>query len=117
MYIELVRKWDMTRRWESNWMQFEIDEAYPGLGKRAEATCVEFVWANVVGFPGGRLKFIVSNNQVSYKTLKEIEISSSSNIENAFYLNIYFPSFLYYKIIYEPDGIASGELTVGAVYR
>lgn len=117
MYIELVRNWDMSRRWESNWIQFELDETYPGLRKFAEATCIEFVWKNAEGFPGGKLKFIVSNNQVTFKILKEIEITSSSNIEDAFYLSIYFPSFLYYKIIYEPNGIASGELTIGAVYR
>lgn len=117
MYIEIVQSWDMSRRWESNWMQFRVEETYPTGNGYWEASCLEFVWMGVVGFPGGKIQFLVSNNQKSSKILKEFEIVSASNIGNALYLNIFYPSFLYYKIIFEPNGISSGSLTVGALYR
>jgi hypothetical protein len=98
-------------------MQFEAsDIGYQDRGVY-EATCLEFVWKDVVGFPGGKIKLLVSNTQKASKLLKEITIATGNNLEDAYYLNIYYPSFLYYKIIYEPNGIASGRLSIGAVYR
>ncbi|MCX7909860.1 MAG: hypothetical protein N2560_10165 [Ignavibacteria bacterium] len=117
MYVEFLRDWDMSRRWESNWMQFEVEDLHFGKERIVQASCLEFAWQEVVGSPGGKIIIFVSNNLRSSKRLKEFDIDTPSNIENAYFLNIYFPSFLYFKIIYEPNGINSGKLTVGGLYR
>lgn len=107
----------MNRRWESDWMAFQLDGAESSSSRNIEATSLEFAWRDVVGYPSGKLKFIVSNNQRTRKLLKEIAIDTANNEENSYFLNIYFPSYLYYKIIYEPNGIVGGRLYVGALYR
>lgn len=117
MYIELIKNWQMSRRWESRWLEFRIEDNNYSPHKYLEASCVEFAWTDVSGTPTARIKFIVSNNQRTSKVLKEIEITTESNFDNSTFLAIYFPSFMYFKIIYEPNGVANGRLSIGAVYR
>ncbi len=107
----------MNRRWESRWLEFRIEDSNYSSQRYLEASCVEFAWTEVTGTPEAKIKFLVSNNQKTSKVLKEFEITTASNIENTTYMAIYFPSFMYFKIIYEPNGVASGRLSIGAVYR
>ncbi|ROL58617.1 hypothetical protein D9V84_02520 [Bacteroidetes/Chlorobi group bacterium Naka2016] len=117
MVVEILREWEMARRWESDWIPFVVEENISSVNQRLEATCIEFTWRQVAGILSGKIKFIVSNNQRTSKLLKEIEIASVNNEQDSYFLNIYYPSYLYYKIVYEPNGIASGRLYIGALYR
>lgn len=117
MVVEILRNWQMARPWESDWFPFVVEDHTTASRRNLEATSIEFSWREVLGLPNGKLKFIVSNNQRTSKLLKIIEITTSSNEQDSYFLNIYFPSFLYYKVVYEPDGIASGRLSIAALYR
>lgn len=107
----------MSRRWESRWLEFRMEETNYSSAKYLDLSSLEFVWTGVSGQLTAKIKFIVSNNQRTSRVLKEIEITTISNLESTTYLAIYYPSFMYFKIVYEPNGVEDGNLSIGAVYR
>ncbi|MCX7880788.1 MAG: hypothetical protein N2517_09020 [Ignavibacteria bacterium] len=117
MNYNIVSNWDMSRRWESNWLQFVSEDYNFGKSKVKELSCVEFMWDGVTGALDGKIYFVVTNNQISQRVLKVVEINTESNLANSYYLSIFFPSFEYFKIIYEPNGTVAGRLTIGVLYR
>lgn len=104
----------MTNRLESAWLPFLFSVS----GKKFDlqiAEPIEFWWGNAEPTTG-TIKFLVSNNQNSFKVLKEFPININSNKEDALFLSIFFPQFQYFKIIYEPNGTTNGELTIGILF-
>lgn len=115
MYYEILSNWQMTNRWESGWIPFRFSESGKSFDLQT-AQSVEFSWNGVEG-TNSRIKFIVSNNQKSFKVLKEFAISTQSNLEDSLFLAIFFPAYEYFKIIYEPNGTSNGRLTIGLLFR
>lgn len=115
MYYEILSNWQMSNRWESNWLPFRFSETGNDFNLRV-AESIEFCW-NGTETTSAQIKFIVSNNQKSFKILKEITIATQSNREDSYFLAIFFPFYEYFKIIYEPNGTQNGELTIGLLFR
>jgi hypothetical protein len=117
MIWELVRNWNMQNRWESRWIPFEFEEKNFGNKSFYNAVCIEFVWEDVSGTLNGKISFRVSNNQKTFRVLKEIDVNSEDNRTNSYFLNIFYPSFQFFKVVYEPNGIANGRLSVGVLFK
>ncbi len=117
MLWELIRNWSMQNRWESQWIPFEMENFQYSKKVYLNAVSIEFNWEDVEGILDGKICFIVSNNQRTYKILKEIQIDTASNLNNTYFLNIFYPSFQYFKIEYEPNGISNGRLTIAVVFK
>ncbi|MGQ9819947.1 MAG: hypothetical protein ACUVQ1_08535 [Candidatus Kapaibacteriales bacterium] len=114
MYYEILSKWQMSNSWESAWIPFQFSES----GKKFDlqiAESIKFCWENVEP-TNGIIKFLVSNNQSSFKVLKEFHINTNSNKEDVLFLSILFPHFEYFKIILELNGTSNGELTIGILF-
>ncbi len=117
MLWELIRNWNMQNRWESHWIPFEIEDFQSSRKNYLNAVSIEISWDGAEGILAGKVFFIVSNNQNTYKILKEIQIETASNLNNSYFLNIFYPSFQYFKIEYEPNGITNGRLTTAVLFK
>ncbi len=116
MLFEILKNWDMSRRWESSWLPFRYSES-DSVWSSADASSLELVWQNVGGNLNGKIYLYVSNNQKTYKLLKSFDITSVSNVTDSLFLSMYYPSFEFFKIVFEPYGITSGQLDVGILYN
>lgn len=116
MLLEILKNWDMSRRWESNWLPFRFSESEPAW-RQQSASSLEFVWRNVGGNLNGKINLYVSNNQKTYKLLKSFDVASVANETDSLFLSLYYPSFEFFKIVFEPYGITSGQLYVGILYN
>lgn len=116
MLFEILKNWDMSRRWESNWLPFRYSEN-ESAWEHQNASSLEFVWQNVGGNLNGKINLYVSNNQKTYKLLKSFDIASVANETDSLFLSLYYPSFEFFKIVFEPYGITSGQLYVGILYN
>ncbi len=115
MVLEIIKFWNMSQAWESEWLPFRTK--FNDSGKEFFATCIEFFWESVSGNFDGVLSILVSNNRKTFRILKSFEVNSIGNLQNSLFFAIYFPSFEFFKIKYQPNGIIDGKLNIGILYR
>lgn len=116
MLFEILKNWNMSRRWESNWLPFRYSESESDW-RQQNACSIEFAWQNADGNLNGKINLYVSNNQKTYKLLKSFDVASATNESDSLFISLYYPSFEFFKIIFEPYGITSGQLYVGILYN
>ena len=115
MIIEILRDWDMSNNFESDWFQV-VQNQFQFENKSKKAKSLQISWDSVTGQIDGAIDILISND-VDYQTLvKTINIKENTNIEDCLMI-ILFNDFQFIKIRYKKNNITSGKLCAFLSYN